>query len=160
MLVGLAEARDESPSREDRQLAAEYLLSAYQPHDSPDMLERFERAGYHRILRAAYRAERRWASLASVCLRDPELRDDIFHAGKEYRDTLGYKGVKRHSLEHEVSCLLAGNFFGVGKGAKAMMDIKERLRHWLVKSLNLMKLRDALGIGAVGLLLGQRWDTM
>lgn len=77
ILVGLAEDHDQSTT-DDRQLAAEYLLSSYTPSDSDAIIALFERAGFFRILRSIYRGERRWAALASTYLRDPDVGADVF----------------------------------------------------------------------------------
>nr|XP_018259033.1 uncharacterized protein I303_08576 [Kwoniella dejecticola CBS 10117]OBR81191.1 hypothetical protein I303_08576 [Kwoniella dejecticola CBS 10117] len=77
ILVSLASDPDQS-TREDRQLAAEYLLSAYTPHDSEAMLRLFDQAGFYRILRTSYRREHKWAKLIHTLLRDPDSDDQIF----------------------------------------------------------------------------------
>ncbi|PCH36074.1 hypothetical protein WOLCODRAFT_140212 [Wolfiporia cocos MD-104 SS10] len=78
ILVGLAEDSDEG-TREDRQLAAEYLLSAYTPHDTARIIALFEEARFYRILRSWYRQERRWPALLLTFFKDPSLpRSDIF----------------------------------------------------------------------------------
>ncbi|GMK59310.1 hypothetical protein CspeluHIS016_0703250 [Cutaneotrichosporon spelunceum] len=77
ILVSLASDPDQS-TREDRQLAAEYLLSAYTPHDADEMLGRFELAGFFRILRAAYRRDRKWGTLIDTLLKDPDVDDGVF----------------------------------------------------------------------------------
>lgn len=77
ILVSLASDTDQS-TREDRQLAAEYLLSAYTPHDSDEMLSLFEAAGFWRILRAWYTRERRWAELVRAYVDDPEVSVEVF----------------------------------------------------------------------------------
>ncbi|TFK75390.1 hypothetical protein BDN72DRAFT_832262 [Pluteus cervinus] len=78
ILVGLAEDPDES-TREDRQLAAEFLLSVYNPHESDRIIELFESAGFWRILRNWHKQERRWVSLLSTFINDPDLRSsEIF----------------------------------------------------------------------------------
>lgn len=70
ILIGLAE--DPNPTtREDRQLAAEYLLSVYNPHDSEGILLLFERARFYRILRTWYHHEQRWAKLLLAYVDDP-----------------------------------------------------------------------------------------
>lgn len=79
ILVSLASNPDQS-TREDRQLAAEYLLSAYTPHDGEAMLALFETAGFFRILSGAYRREGKWGKLISTLLRDPESDDEVFTA--------------------------------------------------------------------------------
>lgn len=72
ILIGLAD--DPSPAtREDRQLAAEYLLSVYNPHDSESILTLFERAGFYRILRTWHLHERRWAKLLLANIDDPDI---------------------------------------------------------------------------------------
>ncbi|GAA5899138.1 hypothetical protein JCM8208_003013 [Rhodotorula glutinis] len=77
ILVSLATDTDQS-TVEDRQLAAEYLLSTYTPNDSDTFIPLFERAGFFRILRSIYRGERRWAALAATYLADPDVASDVF----------------------------------------------------------------------------------
>ncbi|GJN91064.1 hypothetical protein Rhopal_004079-T1 [Rhodotorula paludigena] len=77
ILVSLASDPDQS-TVDDRQLAAEYLLSTYTPTDSDTLIPLFERAGFFRILRSIYRGERRWAALAATYLRDPDVASDVF----------------------------------------------------------------------------------
>lgn len=72
VLIGLAEDPDRS-TREDRQLASEYLLSVYNPHDSERILTLFEHAGFYRILRTWHYQERRWAKLLSAYIDDPDV---------------------------------------------------------------------------------------
>lgn len=72
ILIGLAE--DPNPTtREDRQLAAEYLLSVYNPHDSESLLSLFEQAGFYRILRTWHHHEGRWEKLLSAYIEDPDI---------------------------------------------------------------------------------------
>ncbi|KAK8843438.1 hypothetical protein IAR55_007095 [Kwoniella newhampshirensis] len=91
ILVSLASDPDQS-TREDRQLAAEYLLSAYTPHDSDAMLALFEQAGFFRILRSAYRREGKWAQLISTLLRDPESDEEVFVSLDEIIKTASASG--------------------------------------------------------------------
>ncbi|KAI0373910.1 hypothetical protein BV20DRAFT_1049354 [Pilatotrama ljubarskyi] len=72
ILIGLAEDPDSS-TREDRQLAAEFLLSAYNPHEGERILELFKRAGFYRILRSWYRQEKQWPQLLETYLDDLDL---------------------------------------------------------------------------------------
>ena len=72
ILVGLTTDPDWS-TREDRQLAAEYLLSAYTPHETDQLLRLFEEAGFYRILRTWHRHEGRWAPLLLAHLHDPDI---------------------------------------------------------------------------------------
>ncbi|KAF5386226.1 hypothetical protein D9615_002235 [Tricholomella constricta] len=73
IIIGLAEDPD-TDTCEDRQLAAEYLLSAYTPHESERIIHLFQSAGFYRILRSWHRHERRWGPLLSAYLDDRDLR--------------------------------------------------------------------------------------
>ncbi|TRM69880.1 Golgi CORVET complex core vacuolar protein 8-domain-containing protein [Schizophyllum amplum] len=100
VLVSLAEDADTN-TREDRQLAAEYLLSAYTPHDSERMLRLFEQAGFYRILRSWHRHERRWAPLLVAYIDDPDLRaPDVFTSADEVL-TLAAR-ANHGQLPHEI----------------------------------------------------------
>jgi vacuolar protein sorting-associated protein 8 len=78
ILVSLAEYPDQH-TREDRQLAAEFLLSVYTPHDGDRILQLFEQAGFYRILRTWHRQDRQWGPLIQAFLMDPEIRpSDVF----------------------------------------------------------------------------------
>ena len=72
ILTGLAEDPD-LKTREDRQLAAEYLLSVYNPHESERVTVLFEGAGFFRILRAWYRHDHQWTQLLSTYIHDPDI---------------------------------------------------------------------------------------
>ncbi|KAF8478275.1 Golgi CORVET complex core vacuolar protein 8-domain-containing protein [Gautieria morchelliformis] len=72
ILVGLATDTDQS-TREDRQLATEYLLSVYMPHDGEHIAKLFEDAGFYRILRSWHRQEHKWGPLISTYLHDPDV---------------------------------------------------------------------------------------
>ncbi|KAK7057126.1 Lateendosome to vacuole transport-family protein, partial [Favolaschia claudopus] len=78
ILVRLAEDPDPE-TREDRQLAAEYLLSVYNPHESDRIVHLFDSAGFYRILRSWYRQDQKWVPLLSTYLDDTDLRpSDLF----------------------------------------------------------------------------------
>lgn len=72
VLVALASDPDHD-TREDRQLAAEFLLSVYNPTDEHELRELFKRAGFFRILRSMYRVERHWPMLTEAYLQDPSV---------------------------------------------------------------------------------------
>ncbi|KAE9411436.1 hypothetical protein BT96DRAFT_1011251 [Gymnopus androsaceus JB14] len=79
ILVSLAEDPDPD-TREDRQLAAEYLLSAYNPHNVQQIIELFRHAGFFRILRGWHRQEKQWGPLMQTFLQDPALPPfEMFH---------------------------------------------------------------------------------
>ncbi|WVR09179.1 hypothetical protein IAU60_006241 [Kwoniella sp. DSM 27419] len=92
ILVSLAVDPDQS-TREDRQLAAEYLLSAYTPHDLDSMLVLFKQASFYRILRASYRRQGQWADLIATLLLDPEASDEVFNSLHEIIQMAGSVNV-------------------------------------------------------------------
>lgn len=73
LLVSLATSLDPE-TIEDRQLAVEYLLSAYTPRDSSEIEKLFENAGFYRILQNRRRHECQWTQLLSSYLLDPSLQ--------------------------------------------------------------------------------------
>ncbi|PWN20678.1 hypothetical protein BCV69DRAFT_312630 [Microstroma glucosiphilum] len=77
LLVSLSRTGDES-TRDDRQLAAESLLSAYRHSFTDEDLDMFEQAGFWRILQSAYKAAGKWEKLTTMLLSDPDLGEGVF----------------------------------------------------------------------------------
>lgn len=100
LLVGLASDQDLS-TREDRQLAVEFLLSVYTPHDSEGILRLFEGAGFYRILRSWYRQERQWTQLLQTYLHDPDMDTEEMFANAEETLSHAYK-ANRGTLPQEI----------------------------------------------------------
>lgn len=73
VLISLAEDPDPN-TKEDRQLAAEFLLSVYNPHESERIVALFQEAGFYRILRAWHRQEKRWGLLLATYLDDTDVQ--------------------------------------------------------------------------------------
>ncbi|KAF8513125.1 Golgi CORVET complex core vacuolar protein 8-domain-containing protein [Hysterangium stoloniferum] len=95
ILVGLATDVDAS-TREDRQLAAEYLLSVYSPHNNEKAIKLFQEAGFYRILRNWYRQDHKWNYLISTFVEDPDVdAAEIFESLEEVLSTVARasKGV-------------------------------------------------------------------
>lgn len=68
-----------STMREDRQLAAECLLSASgKATFTDDELAMFEHAGFWRILQSAYRATGKWGQLVAMFLNDASMDPSVF----------------------------------------------------------------------------------
>lgn len=100
LLVGLAIDKDQS-TREDRQLAAEYLLSEYTPHDSERIAQLFEDAGFYRILRKWYRQEHQWIPLLRTFVNDTGMKPDELFSNIE--DTLNVIiKASKSTLPHEI----------------------------------------------------------
>ncbi|KAH9929603.1 Golgi CORVET complex core vacuolar protein 8-domain-containing protein [Epithele typhae] len=104
ILIGLAEDPDTS-TREDRQLAAEFLLSAYTPHESERILDLFKEAGFYRILRSWYRQGQQWPELLMTFLEDEDLpRRDVFPSVHEV--LVSAKRVNKGKLPDNVAITL------------------------------------------------------
>ncbi|KAF4629617.1 hypothetical protein G7Y89_g8528 [Cudoniella acicularis] len=63
---------------DDAQLSAEYLLSVYHPPDLASLLPLFEKAGFYRVLKSTYKAEKQYSKLIQTYFEDPENREDVF----------------------------------------------------------------------------------
>ncbi|KAJ1026453.1 hypothetical protein NDA13_003833 [Ustilago tritici] len=70
-------------TREDRELAAECLLSHYKPRFDDNWLNIFEHASFHRILRSAFRQEKKWDRLLGMYLREHLQTDSTFSDSEE-----------------------------------------------------------------------------
>ena len=70
-------------THEDRELAAECLLSHYKPRFDDDWLDTFERASFHRILRSAFRQEKKWDRLLAMYLREHLQTDFSYPADRD-----------------------------------------------------------------------------
>lgn len=64
--------------KEDCQLSAEYLLSIYHPPNIQALVPLFEKAGFHRVLKAVYRGSQQYAKLVDTYLNDTEDREAVF----------------------------------------------------------------------------------
>ncbi|GAA5929442.1 CORVET complex membrane-binding subunit VPS8 [Sporobolomyces koalae] len=144
ILVSLASDPDQS-TVEDRQLAAEYLLSTYTPPKIDDAIEMFETAGFFRILRSIYRGTRRWAALASTFLRDSDIGADIFSSLRETlklagRASVQQKGELASTILEAIPTLVQAEESGLQHTAELIdgylpshhSDVVERLAtsHW------------------------------
>ncbi|RDW73235.1 hypothetical protein BP6252_07142 [Coleophoma cylindrospora] len=63
---------------EDAQLSVEYLLSVYHPPDLGSMMPLFEKAGFYRVLKSIYRADKQYSRLLQTYFDDPEDRIAVF----------------------------------------------------------------------------------
>jgi hypothetical protein len=108
ILVDLATDEDEE-TREDRQLAAEYLLSSYTPQQTRQLVDLFEKAGFFRILRRWHRQEHRWSSLMTTYVRDMDLRPlEMFQGVDQTLATAmkESKGVLQEELTHTLETMI------------------------------------------------------
>lgn len=83
ILIGLSSSSSNDESNiEDRQLAAESLLSVYTPPDvekgTGQLLELFKKAGFWRILTSVYTQKEMWVDVVHSQLKSPDLHGRIF----------------------------------------------------------------------------------
>jgi hypothetical protein len=91
--MGLASDPDPETT-EDRQLAAEYLLSTYKPREGDSLWSLFDEAGFYRILRSWYKADKQWSSLLEAYLQDPVVSSvDLFPAVDDVLTRSSKRGV-------------------------------------------------------------------
>ncbi|KAF2277500.1 uncharacterized protein EI97DRAFT_416438 [Westerdykella ornata] len=64
--------------KDDCQLSVEYLLSVYHPPDLLSLVALFEDAGYHRVLKAVYKASQQYPKLIETYLNDTESGEEVF----------------------------------------------------------------------------------
>ena len=63
---------------EDAQLSAEYLLSVYHPPDLVSLLPMLHKAGFYRVLKSIFRADKQYDKLVQTYFDDPENRQEVF----------------------------------------------------------------------------------
>lgn len=63
---------------EDAQLSAEYLLSVYHPPSLAGLMPLFKEAGFYRILKRIYRADKEYGKLVQAYFEDPNDQDATF----------------------------------------------------------------------------------
>ncbi|KAL8732623.1 MAG: hypothetical protein Q9166_002598 [cf. Caloplaca sp. 2 TL-2023] len=76
VLTGLCEYPGEGVA-EDCQLSVEYLLSVYQPPDLQNLVPLLTEAGFYRVLRSIYRAEKKYAKLVQTCFDEGPANENI-----------------------------------------------------------------------------------
>jgi len=64
---------------DDAQLSAEYLLSVYHPPDLPSLMPLFEKAGFYRVLKSIYKADRQYNKLIQTYFEDLEDQEGVFN---------------------------------------------------------------------------------
>ncbi|KAK8164182.1 vacuolar assembly/sorting protein-like protein VPS8 [Phyllosticta citrichinensis] len=77
LLEGLCNYPSEAVA-DDCQLSVEYLLSVYHPPDIDSLVPLFERAGFHRVLKAVFRNAKQYARLLEAYFNDSDDRDAVF----------------------------------------------------------------------------------
>lgn len=94
-IVGLCSYPDENLA-DECQLSVEYLMSMYRPNDLQDMIPLFEKAGFYRVLKTVFRANRQWLEWLQACFDDPDNPSSVFDT---IRDLLRHNiGVNQRQL--------------------------------------------------------------
>lgn len=63
---------------DDAQLSAEYLLSVYHPSDIQSLIPLFENAGFYRVLKTIYKADKQYARLIQTYFDDSQDQETVF----------------------------------------------------------------------------------
>jgi hypothetical protein len=63
---------------DDAQLSAEYLMSVYHPSDLTSLMPLFKKAGFYRVLKGIYKADKQYNKLIETYFEDPEDQDGVF----------------------------------------------------------------------------------
>ncbi|KAJ9094180.1 hypothetical protein QFC19_008031 [Naganishia cerealis] len=96
-------ASDLDPStRDDRELAAESLLSTYTPYDTEAIYQQFREAGFWRILRALYTNEGNWIEVLRANVADDSLLSDEFLTEVDRVLTMGLRSDQASKLRVEM----------------------------------------------------------
>jgi hypothetical protein len=106
ILQGLASDPDLS-TREDRELAAEFLLSAYTPYDTDAIYRQFREAGFWRILRSVYTKDQDWVEALKVDIADDSLLSDEYFSEINGVLMAGLKSNQAVKLKAEIKASLA-----------------------------------------------------
>jgi hypothetical protein len=117
LFVNLAQDQDMS-TREDRQLALEFLLSAYTPGYTDALLSMLETASFYRVLASIYRSRRRYRKLVSVYIRDPDQGRHIFHNLSEVVSLADQAGQRSEVEDELISAVPQLVESGIGEVAK------------------------------------------
>lgn len=63
---------------DDAQLSAEYLLSVYHPPDLLSLMPHFKKAGFYRVLKSIYKADKQYNKLIETYFEDSEDQEAVF----------------------------------------------------------------------------------
>ncbi|KAM3069334.1 Vacuolar protein sorting-associated protein 8 [Clarireedia jacksonii] len=63
---------------DDAQLSVEYLLSVYHPTDMSSLIPLFQHAGFYRVLKSTYKADKQYSKLVEAYFADHEDRKSVF----------------------------------------------------------------------------------
>ncbi|PWY99436.1 hypothetical protein BCV70DRAFT_201004 [Testicularia cyperi] len=152
--IAFEEATAIESTREDRELAVEFLLSHYKPRFDEQWLDIFEQAAFGRILRSAFRQEKKWDRLMALYLRDylavPDglqaLANDsrLQNAGVEMEATSSTsRNRSQEAFSHIEETLFNASRLPSKAQAELGIKLHEQLTESIVDLLDLDPLRTA-----------------
>lgn len=123
---------------EDCQLSVEYLLSTYHPPDLQSLIPLFKEAGYYRVLKSTYRAEKQYADLIVTYLEDTSEREDVFTCIYECLRSRSTLTSKQREDVLQVIKSRAGELalINVSKTARTVQELMPSLHAVFLKSLD------------------------
>ncbi|KUL86246.1 hypothetical protein ZTR_08418 [Talaromyces verruculosus] len=123
---------------EDCQLSVEYLLSIYHPPDLQGLIPLFKEAGYYRVLKSTYRAEKQYAELIVTYLEDTSEREDVFMCIYECLRSRSALSSKQREDVLQVIKTRAGELalINVSKTARTVQELMPSLHAIFIKSLD------------------------
>ncbi len=122
---------------EDAQLSAEYLLSTYQPPDISALEPIFKKAGFFRILKRTYRADKQYGKLLQTYFEDPDDRQSTFDCIREcLRPEAGLSRRQIHEV-HQVVIEHSRELVGLDpvEAARTIGECAAELHHHMLDSL-------------------------
>ncbi|KAJ9124237.1 hypothetical protein QFC22_001036 [Naganishia vaughanmartiniae] len=93
----------DSSTRDDRELAAESLLSTYTPYDAEAIYQQFREARFWRILREHYTHEGNWVEVLKVDVADESLLSDEYFKNLDRILVVGLKSNQASKLKVEIN---------------------------------------------------------
>jgi hypothetical protein len=106
ILESLASDMDSS-TRDDRELAAESLLSTYTPYDAEAIYQQFREARFWRILREHYTHDGNWVEVFKVNVADDSLLSEEYFKEVDRVLISGLKGNQASKLKVEIEGALS-----------------------------------------------------
>lgn len=89
-------------SQEDRELAAEYLVSAFRPEYTADLLGKFHRAGFFRLLAFIYNGSRQFDKLAALYVDNVEDTPQVLEKLAQVLQEVITAPSQRDSVEQKI----------------------------------------------------------
>lgn len=123
---------------DDAQLSAEYLMSIYHPSDLSSLMPLFEKAGFFRVLKSIYRADKQYDKLLQTYFEDHNDQEDVFDCIMECLGPQSTLSKKQAGDVHQVLEAHAADLIGldIAKTAGAIdICVPQLHQHFLLDVL-------------------------